>query len=1096
VPPAAPAVVEPASFALPPDPLLTVGRPADAGGPEGPAPASVPRYEVLEELGRGGMGVVYKARDTRLGRLVALKMILHAHHAGPSERDRFRDEARAVARLSHPNVVQVYEVGETGGLPFFALEFFPGGSLARRLGGTPLPPGDAARLVEVLARAVQAAHEAGVVHRDLKPANVLLAADGTPKVADFGLAKLAGGDSGRTATGAVLGTPSYMAPEQAQGKKEVGPQVDVYALGAVLYECLTGRPPFRAATPAHTVLQVLREEPAPPRRLNPQVPADLETVCLKCLAKEPAQRYPSAAALAEDLRRFGAGLPVRARPVGAAGRVWRWCRRNPALAAALAAVAASLVGGLAGVAWKWVEADEEKQAALRQAYRARLAAAIAALSGHDVAEAARQLDDAPEGLRGWEWRHLRARLDDSSSVIPLPAGGGAFLPNEPDRLRVQVWTGASLRLTDLEGGEPKTLPVRLDRGGPGAAAQTRRGLRVAVWVGNTTLELLDETGHVLCRVEVPDARWVGPVVVSPDGTRLASIWDDGEWKRLAVFDATSGKRTAVCDGHRGDIRSFAFSPNGARLASAGEDQVARLWDPASGALLATCQGHTSKVLGAAFSPDGARLVTASSDGTVRQWDARTGREVEAPYDRHSGDVAAAVYSSDGHWVASAGTDRTVRVWRARGRQDVAVLHGHTGAVIGVAFARDGRRLASVSCDTPLAFAADGTVRVWDVDPRAPLPVLRGHASYVYPVAFSPDGRWVASGGWDNAVRLWDAATGEWCATLPHPGYVLSLAFSPDGRSLVTGSHGDDRLRIWDVATARVRKEIQGPGRGFRSLTVSPDGRRVAACADYAPFRVYDLASGEPLFSAEGRALAYSPDGRWLAVVRAADDKTVGLLDARTHEPVAGFRGHEKAVLSAAFSPDSRRLASCSSDRTVRVWPTDPATQPSPPGEGREGVVRECRVLGGHTDEVFAAAFHPDGTRLATAGRDRAVCLWDLARGEEVARLAGHTSYVWSLAFSPDGATLASGSGDFTVRLWDTAPLKARYEARRRAAALRPEAERLVGQLWREEKGPDKVAEAVQADRGLSEPLRQAALRAVLRRARPPEAAPGDPPDAP
>jgi WD40 repeat protein len=382
----------------------------------------------------------------------------------------------------------------------------------------------------------------------------------------------------------------------------------------------------------------------------------------------------------------------------------------------------------------------------------------------------------------------------------------------------------------------------------------------------------------------------------------------------------------------------------------------------------------------------------------------------------------------------------------------------------------------------LDIVGDDTVRVWEVDPQATLPVLRGHGNGIYPMAFSPEGRWIASGGWDHEVRLWDAATGAPCARLRHPDVVHGLAFGPDGTWLVSASMADNRLRVWDVATARLRKEIAIPAGKLRSVTVRPDGRRLAASAYVAEDNVHrlhvcDVESGQHLFSTTGSVRAYSPDGRWLAVVNADEDILI-LLDAETHETAAQFRGHEGNIRSAAFSPDGRRLATCSQDRTVRVWTIDGGA---------------CQVLRGHTDDLFAVAFHPDGTRLASAGRDRAVWLWDLARGEEVARLQGHTSFVWSLAFSPDGATLASGSGDFTVRLWDTAPLKARYQARREAEALRPEADRLVEALWRQKNDPAEVVAALQADRALSEPLHQAALRAVLRRAVPPEAAPGDPP---
>jgi serine/threonine-protein kinase len=320
-------------------------------------PARVPGYEILSELGRGGMGVVYKARQVQLNRLVALKMILAGGHASAADLARFRREAEAVARLQHPHIVQIHEVGEAEGRPFFSLEYVAGGSLADKLDGTPLPPRQAAELIETLARAVQAAHERVIIHRDLKPANVLLTADGTPKLTDFGLAKRLDQEKGQTQSGAIVGTPSYMAPEQARGgSKAIGPAADLYALGALLYELLTGRPPFRAATAMDTIFQVLTEEPVPPCQLQSKVPRDLQTIALKCLAKEPGRRYLTAGELAADLRRWLGGEPIRARPVGRVERGLKWVRRRPAQAALLAVVLLVAIGGAA--VWAWVVQTE------------------------------------------------------------------------------------------------------------------------------------------------------------------------------------------------------------------------------------------------------------------------------------------------------------------------------------------------------------------------------------------------------------------------------------------------------------------------------------------------------------------------------------------------------------------------------------------------------------------------------------------------------------------------------------------------------------------------------------------------------------------
>jgi WD40 repeat protein len=1047
---------------------------------------TVPGYEILDTLGRGGMGVVYRARQLSLNRIVALKMILAGPHAGPKDLARFRAEAAAVARLQHPNIVQVYDVGEADGRPYLALEFVAGGSLAQRLNGSSQPVEAAARLVETLARAVQVAHEHGIIHRDLKPANVLLQAPGlqpeslgTPKITDFGLAKRADGEGaagGPTISGEVVGTPSYMAPEQAATPRQpVGPAADVYALGAILYELLTGRPPFKAETPLDTVLQVLHEEPVSVTRLRPNVPRDLETICLKCLRKDARRRYASALALAEDLRRFLAREPILARPPSALYQWGKFAQRNKALVGGMAGVLVALTLGAVAAGLFAVRAteqrhraDQERDAALRQAYQARVVAAGAALRDHDVAAAADHLKAAPDAWRDWEWHHLQSRLDESWAVVRAPDQGLMLLTSGPQGLRLVAVGPDELRLLDPDGGARLKLP-RKGLSQVHHVEHTLRGTRVFAHDESGRLVVLDETGTVRLRLAPPRERWPRALAVSPDQTRLALAWSQGDPSHsFALYDLASGEKRAVFTGHGDFIHALAFSPDGKQVASASEDHTARLWDAATGAPHRVLRGHTDKVWAVAYAPDGTRVVTASADGTTRQWDTAKGRPVAVPYRGHRHEVLTAVYSPDSRQIASAGCDCTVRLWGAAEQEDVAVLHGHTRAVVRLAFAPDGRRLASA--------AEDRTARVWEVGTGSSLPVLGGHTNYVYPVAYSPDGRWIASGDWDGKVRLWDALTGEPGAVLRHADRVRALAFSPDNTWLVSGCDGEDRLTIWDLATGQRRKVIPGPGKHLGALAVSPDGAWIAAQDLFGTLSITEAATGQKAASmflpgaGLRTELAYSPDGCWLALI--ADRSTVGLWDTQKHQLAARWTGHTGAIYTVAFSRDGRRLVSAGEDRTVRLWDVASGAP--------------LAVLQGHTDTVFTAVFHPAGTRVASAGRDRAILLWDVETGAEVARLQGHINYIFSLAFSPDGATLVSGSGDCTLRLWDTAPLARRLTARREAEALRPDVERLVERLFREMKEPSKVVRTVQADQTLSPSLRREAQRAIWRRLAAPE----------
>jgi serine/threonine-protein kinase len=518
--------------ALLPEQGTPLDTPAREHGPHTPGLPRVPGYGVEAVLGRGGMGVVYKARHLRLGRTVALKMLLAGAYAGPHELARFQREAESVAGLRHANIVQIYDVADHEGQPYFTMEFVEGGSLAHKLAGLPLPAQSAAALTATLADAVQAAHQAGIIHRDLKPGNVLLTGDGTPKISDFGLARRLDDGAGATQSGVPLGTPSYMAPEQARGQAHaIGPTTDVYALGAILYELLTGRPPFRAETAAETVLQVIYQEPAAPSRLNARVPRDLETICLKCLRKEPDKRYPSAVALFDDLRRFQEGRPIQARRLGWGGHLWRWARRNPA-AAALVATALAVVGLAVGGGF-WLERQQARQREETARQEGREAQAVEAV-----------LTQAVELQKQGRWPESRVALHGASDL--LGASAPADLRERVDRARMDadmVVKLEEIRLRLLEGRRSHELDAPR---GERLYAEAFRGYGIDLMTREpaAAAALIDHS-PIRTTLLAFLYDWVFHWESDADRARLRAVLDiadDDDWRRqlrntLRVYDA-------------------------------------------------------------------------------------------------------------------------------------------------------------------------------------------------------------------------------------------------------------------------------------------------------------------------------------------------------------------------------------------------------------------------------------------------------------------------------------------------------------------------------------------------------------------------------
>jgi WD40 repeat protein len=983
--------------------------PADLTLDDSPAPRAdraplsrLADYELLAEVGRGGMGIVFKARHVRLGRTVALKMILGGALADAEDLQRFETEAAAAAQLQHPGIVALYEVGSHESQPYFSMEFISGSSLAQRVGDGPLPGRQAASYIEATARAVHYAHERGIIHRDLKPANILLDENDLPKVTDFGLAKLLKTDSGQTRTGAVLGTPSYMAPEQAAGHKDLGPACDVYSLGAILYELLTGRPPFRGETALATLKLVAEREPVPPRQLNPAIDRDLETICLKCLDKDPSRRYPTAGALADDLRRFLSEEPISARRLGPVGRAVKWARRKPAAAALLVVSAIAVLGF---VIFQW-QAAEEERALRREAERSEQKARdreealrhllyVARIRQVQHALDTADLDRAERLLAFWEQPSERAKLRDWEWYLLKEQTQGRFsLTGHDGRTTALAYRPDGKRLASA-GGEPN------------------KAGDVKIWDVTSGRLLHTVRGH---------SNSISAVAYSPDGKRLATASYEGSVK---LWDADTGNEVATLSSHNAALTSVAFSPDGLKIVSGGADNKVRVWQRQEGGnfrLVHTLEGHKGEVTAVAFSPAGDLIASGSRDGTSRIWDSRTGAERQV-LRGHQGEVLCLAFSpGQGNVLATGGGRGSKRgevfFWDAATGKLQASKFGLSDRVLSISFSSDHKLAAGGS---------DGLIHIWDQSVSSEPLTFRGDPKLIFALAFSPDGRRLACAGRGGKIRLWNSSGGQETASFPALAQTEAVAVGPGGRLAFAGrdTGPDGVIHVWDQKRPQSPTVFKVPSSTVFCIALRPDGKQLAVGSDDNLVRLFDLTSpaNEPVIlrghRARVTAVAYGRDG--LVLASASEDDSIRLWNPQTGTSAGLLTGHANGVLGLSFSPDGWTLASGSFDKTVRIW--DLKNESS-------------FALTGHTGSVNAVAFSPDGHQVASGSSDKTIRVWDLASRKEFLKLEGAPGPVYALAYHPGGRRLASVGQDNKVRLWDLVTAQEILELDAGAGSLR------------------------------------------------------------